>query len=114
MLAFAQAALTLGARQKDGKTLQWHLEKVRDSSGKAPPELEIPAAPYELEYLWGHFMTLNRKRSMGAMSVNPLLDSEILAWERRNRLRLTPFEAECIDALDQVYLAHAGRAQQQQ
>lgn len=112
MLAFAAAALALGARQKDGKTLQWHLEKVRDSTGRAPPQLDIPPAPYELEYLWAYFVSLNRKRTAGAAQLNPLSDAQILAWERRNRLLLTPFESECIDALDDVFLEHAGRVRQ--
>ena len=46
---------------------------------------------------------MNRKRQCG-MSISPLADSEILAWERRNRIALTPFEGECIDALDEVFL----------
>lgn len=103
MLEFAERSLKLGARQKDGKSLQWHLERVLEQTGKAPLELEIPSVPHELAHVWGYFLEMNRKRQCG-MGVSPLADSEILAWERRNRIALTPFEGECIDALDEVFL----------
>lgn len=110
MLEFAERSLKLGARQKDGKSLQWHLERVREQTGKAPPELDIPSVPHELAHVWGYFLEMNRKRQCG-MSVSPLADSEMLAWERRHRITLTPFEGECIDALDEVFLILTSEAQ---
>lgn len=76
---------------------------MREQTGKAPPELDIPPVPHELAHVWGYFLEMNRKRQCG-MSISPLADSEILAWERRHRISLTPFEGECIDALDEVFL----------
>lgn len=79
---------------------------MREQTGKAPPELDIPPVPHELVHVWGYFIEMNRKRQCG-MGVSPLADSEILAWERRHRITLTPFEGECIDALDEVFMNSA-------
>lgn len=69
-----------------------------------PPELDVPPLPVELEHVWSYFCQMSAKRTFG-MAQNPLTDSEILAWGRRRGIRLTPFEDECIDALDEVFLA---------
>ncbi len=74
-----------------------------------PSELDIPSVPVELGYLWDYFHSMNRKRTAGAMQVDPLSDAQILAWQQRNRITLSPFENECIDALDAAYMAHVGR-----
>ncbi|MGK5020757.1 phage tail assembly chaperone [Janthinobacterium sp. LB2P10] len=82
---------------------------MQEQTGKVPPGLDIPPVPHELIHVWQYFLDMNRKRQCG-MSISPLADSEILAWERRNRITLTPFEGECIDALDEVFLASASEA----
>lgn len=78
---------------------------VYEQTGIMPPQLDVPPIPYELEHVWGYFSQLNAKRTCGAMSANPISDEQIMAWQRRHRITLSPFEGECIDALDQVYLA---------
>lgn len=78
---------------------------VLEQTGIMPPQLDVPPIPHELEHVWGYFCQLNAKRTCGAMSSNPISDEQIMAWERRHRITLSPFEGECIDALDQVYLA---------
>lgn len=90
--------------QEDGHTLRWHLEIVHEHSGVMPDDLDVPDAPVELQYLWGYFLNMHRKRTAGAMAVDPLSDAQILAWQQRNCIKLTPFENECIDALDAVFL----------
>lgn len=77
---------------------------VHEQSGELPDLLNIPPIPTELIYLWNYFQCLNRKRTVGMNAPNPLSDSEILAWQRRNRVVLDPFENDCIDALDQAFL----------
>lgn len=96
----------LSAVQDDGKSLRWHLEIIHKQSGQMPAELDIPDAPHELQYLWGYFQSLNAKRTAGGMSLDPLSDAQIMAWQQRHRIKLTPFENECIDALDAAYMAH--------
>lgn len=90
--------------QKDGKTLRWHLETVYEQTGKMPEQLDIPELPYEVAHIWDCFLKLSAKRTSGFKERNPLSELEIEAWERRRRMRLDPFEIECIDALDRVYL----------
>lgn len=91
--------------QEDGHTLRWHLEIVYEQSGEMPADLNVPNIPVELEYLWGYFAAMSGKRTMGAMSPNPISDTELLAWQQRHRIVLSPFEGECIDAIDAAYLA---------
>jgi hypothetical protein len=77
---------------------------VLEQTGIMPPQLDVPPIPHELVHVWEYFCQLNAKRTSGGMTVNPISDEQIMAWERRHRIRLTPFEGECIDALDQVYM----------
>jgi hypothetical protein len=77
---------------------------VYEQTGVMPPQLDVPSIPHELEHVWDYFCQMNAKRTAGAMAANPISDEQIMAWERRHRIRLSPFEGECIDALDQVFL----------
>jgi hypothetical protein len=101
--------MDLDSRQKDGRTLRWHLNVVYEKTGIMPPQLEVPPAPIELAHVWRYFLQMNAKRTVG-MAANPLTDEAILAWQRRHHILLDPFEGECIDALDEVYLL-AGQRQ---
>ncbi len=77
-----------------------------------PAALDVPSVPAELQYLWDYFISMNRKRTVGAMCANPLSDEQISAWERRHRVTLSPFEQDCIDELDQAFLiAHVPKKQ---
>lgn len=95
--------------QEDGYTLRWHLEVLHEQTGEMPKDLDVPPLPHELAYIWGYFCQMNRKRTAGAMSANPLSDTEIMAWQQRHRIELSPFEGECIDSLDAVYMAHQAK-----
>ena len=75
-----------------------------------PDELNVPPLPAELAHLWGYFQQLNAKRTCGAMFPNPLSDEQILGWQRRHRIWLTPFEGECIDALDLLFLINVSKS----
>ena len=97
--------MNLSAAQDDDKTLRWHLQIVYEQSGEMPADLDVPDLPHELSYLCGYFLKMNRKRTAGAMSANPLSDAEIMAWQQRHGITLSPFEGECIDALDAMYMA---------
>ncbi len=90
--------------QDDKRTLRWHLESVYEQSGIMPAELDVPPLPVELAYLYNYFLSMNAKRTCGASSANPLSDLEILAWQQRRRIELSPFELDCIDALDIAFL----------
>ena len=77
---------------------------MQEQTGKRPAQLDVVRLPVEVAHIWEYFLRLNAKRTVGAMTPNPLSGLEIEAWERRRRIRLDPFESDCIDALDEVYL----------
>ncbi|WP_420213849.1 phage tail assembly chaperone [Janthinobacterium fluminis] len=72
---------------------------------RAAAEQAAPPLPYELAHIWEWFVQLNRKRQNG-MALNPLSSAEILAWQRRHRLDIEPFEHAALDRLDALYLSH--------
>ncbi|MES2262092.1 MAG: hypothetical protein V4724_26525 [Pseudomonadota bacterium] len=83
------------------------MERAAGPGGVRPKELDVPDLPFEVAHLWGYFLQMNAKRTSG-MAMNPLSDEQVMAWQRRHRIALTPFENECIDALDEVFMASAG------
>lgn len=105
LLAYAEHQFDRSARAADGNAKGDHIDAAKRSPlYKAEVEPEAPALPVEFAYLWDMFLAMNRKRQNG-MAVNPLSDSEILAWQARRRIRLDVFEEEVIDRLDGAYLA---------
>lgn len=76
-----------------------------EQTGITPPQLDVPPLPHELVHVWEYFCQLSTKRCNGGMAPNPISDQQIMAWERRHRISLTPFEGECIDALDVLFLS---------
>ncbi len=74
-----------------------------------PADLNVPDLPVELSYLWEYFQSMNRKRTTGGMALDPLSDAQIMAWEQRRRIKLSPFENECIDELDAAFMAHVAK-----
>ena len=75
-----------------------------------PAELDVPPLPHEVVHVWEYFAQLNAKRTCGAAAMNPLSDEQILAWQRRHRIQLSPFEGECIDALDLLFLINISKS----
>lgn len=60
--------------------------------------------PPETAYLWRWFRDLEMARQGGQMGPQPLTYQEMEAWSRLARVRLTPWEADCLRSLDVVYL----------
>lgn len=85
--------------------MRWHLLRVQQQTGKRPAQLDIVRLPVEVAHIWEYFLRLNAKRTNGGMAPNPISDEQVLAWQTRHRIRLDPFESDCIDALDQVFLS---------
>lgn len=108
MIAYAAHQYTLAARQPDGATLRDHLEAAaRHMHGRRPEGLDGPPCPPELEYLWGMFRDLSNRRSSTSLGAAPITWLDIDAWQRTARLALTPFEQECLCALDGIFLQAA-------
>jgi hypothetical protein len=57
-----------------------------------------------VEYLWGYFMELNRRRGGSGFGPNPLSDELIGRWEARNRIKLSNWEYKALLAADDAYM----------
>lgn len=100
----------------DGLTLETHLVSHWKQSGELPEQLDVPALPFELEYIWDWWLALNESRNVG-MDINHISYTEIMTWSTLLKITLTPFEVRCIMALDSVYInvrreQHARKASQ--
>lgn len=91
--------------QKDGHTLREHLEAAK-KQGADPAELRDLVAPEGVEHVWQWFLALHRGRASG-FGPSGLSHAEIEAWSRLYGLRPSPFELDCLVALDGAFLRHA-------
>lgn len=64
-------------------------------SGFTPPELETPALPDSLAYLWGTFFQIRR-------TPDPLTYTELRNWSLMTKQELDPLEVETIMRLDAI------------
>ena len=94
--------MRLSRRRKDGTTQMDHLNAIREKSGSIPPELEIPPVPRGTERIIETFNLLHSARPAGGFGVSPIPVSEIVAWQRAMRIRLTPWEIETILRIDRA------------
>jgi hypothetical protein len=84
---------------------------IERQTGVKPPQLEPVPIPPTLEYLWLDFLELNDARTSNGYSMNPITFTELDAWNRLARKRITAQEISIIKQLDGVFLQHC---QQQQ
>lgn len=56
-----------------------------------------------LRYLWRYYLRLRRRKAMGFASANPIEWPDILAFTALNRIELSPFELQLIEAIDDLY-----------
>jgi hypothetical protein len=89
----------------DGYTIRTHLQRAAELTGQVPEKLRGPELPDGAVYLWAWFSELDAGRAI-VYGVGPqaLSYAEISAWAALHRLRLMPFELECLRELDQAYL----------
>ncbi len=110
LLRFAEQQFDRSAAAADGNAKGAHLDAAkRHPLYRAAAADAAPSLPVELAHVWEYFVQLSRKRQCG-MAVNPLGSAEILAWQARHRVFLTPFEEGLIDQLDALYLSHQNKA----
>lgn len=95
--------MQLATRQSDGSTLREHLQSAAAQGQPADPRLGAGAPP-QCAALWDAFVALNgaRPSGMGASAIPP---SEIVAWQQLHGVRLTPWEADTLQAMDRAVLA---------
>ena len=104
MISHVRAQFKLGKRRKDGSSELDHLLAVQKTTGKTPPELEIPPIPVGCEYILSVFMDLHASRPAGGFGPAAIPLSEVTAWQQAMRVRLTPWEVETIMHLDRMAL----------
>lgn len=109
--AFARGYFELGELQQDGLSLETHLRNYWKQTGQMPEQLDVPDCPVELMYIWSWWCTLNSTRQV-SMDVCRITYNEILSWSQLYKISLTPFELDCIVALDSIYMQI--RAEQQE
>ncbi|WP_448786485.1 phage tail assembly chaperone [Brucella intermedia] len=64
----------------------------------------MPDFPDDLRHVWGWFLDLNARRSVG-MSANPISYGEIDAYSRVHGISMLTWEVELICSLDNAILA---------
>ncbi len=75
---------------------------IEKATGKTPPELDIPPVPRGSSLIIEAFDQLHGTRPSGGFGISPIPLSEIVAWQRVMRVRLTPWEVETILLIDRA------------
>lgn len=92
---------------KKGVAVLPNLEKVKETTGVTPPELQeyynLPF-PIELCSYWQDFLEINKKRTRGESGDNPLTFLEIDAWARLTNSTPSQLWLDIIDMLDRIWL----------
>lgn len=109
LVAHAKAVFKLSQKQSDGKTLREHLQAVERSTGRRPPELEVPTLPQSCAGLWPIFIELHNRRAQGFGSA-AIDEARLLHWQQLHATRLSPWEIEAIFTLDNAWLASEAEA----
>lgn len=91
---------------KEKETRRAYNERFGQPAG---PAIEIPDAG---DYIWEWFWSLSGRRGFVDSGMLPLSFTEIDAWARRMRIRVTPDEIEVMTKMDDMMLAtHAEEAE---
>lgn len=80
-----------------------HLEIVHKTTGRMPPELDVPDIPKEFEYLMSVFYELSAARPVG-MAVGPIAFEAIEAYNRLTGAGLVGWEVQTIKRLDIAWM----------
>ena len=96
--------MRLQAPQGDGAPLKVHLERAWRATGRMDPllaEHRRAVLPPAIEPLWRLFVELSGTRLAGE-ALQPITCTEIEAWQRLQGVRLTPWEADTLLAMDRA------------
>lgn len=110
MIAFAAHEFELNSRQPDGHTLREHLEAAMQATGNRPADLDGPACPSGVDYVWHWFCELSAARGSSGFGPNPLGYADIDAWSRLTGRQPDVFEVSCLMALDGTYFSALQKA----
>lgn len=85
-----------------------HLEAGAARGDKlAQAELDGPALPEALTYLWELYFEIAAARGGNGFGMNPVGWHDLDAWQRVTGTRLTPFERGTLLEIDRLYLVDA-------
>jgi len=102
LIAFARDRAEL-SKKVEGVTVMEHLRGIEERTGKTPARLrDAPKCPPGLAYLWATFIRL-RKRCTPSMSEARILYTDMQAFMHVTGERLTAWEAELIERLDDTF-----------
>lgn len=96
--------MRLGARQPDGHTLRAHLQAAARSTGHIDPMLTKTRVPPSCSLLWQAYVELDGSRPIGLGGAGSIPQSEVLAWQVNNGVRLNPWEMSTLAAMDRAAL----------
>jgi hypothetical protein len=91
-------------RQADGATLQQHYESAMELTGVAPEGLDGPPLPPAAEHVYRWFGELSSARGSSGFAPAVIGYLDIAAWASLTGQQPTPWEVECLRALDALFL----------
>jgi len=80
-----------------------HLEVVHKTTGRMPPELDVPEIPEGFEYLMTVFYNLSSGRQIG-MAPGPIAFEAIEAYNRLTGVGLVGWEVDAIKRIDAAWM----------
>jgi hypothetical protein len=92
--------MRLSETQADGATLRDHLLAAAASGAGRDALLDV-RPPRGTERLWDAFAALSASR----VPESGIAPSEVIAWQRLHGVRLSPWEAETLEAVDRACVA---------
>jgi hypothetical protein len=75
---------------------------------------EAPEIPFYIEHVWEWFWKLNRGRTYGFSSPNPLSWESIKGWSDLTGTQIRPIEVEILFEIDSVYLKYTADRQKKE
>lgn len=101
--------LALFAQRRDGTVMMDHCRAVVEQTGLWPNDFPPPIVPPALMPVWDWYWELRRAAGTGRDGPEPLKFSEMLAWSRLKRKKLSQAELHWLTALDAAYLNNIRR-----
>jgi hypothetical protein len=65
--------------------------------------------PDGVDYLWGYFTEIDRRRTSNGFGMNPISYGELEAWTRLTGNTLSSFELEILDVFEEAALRHRNK-----
>ena len=85
-------------------TIREHLLIVWEKTGQRPVELKEAELPEMMAHVWAWFCSLRGRVAPGFAGTSPITWPDMQAWAAITGNHPTPFEIECLVALDDILL----------